>query len=98
MENEIQNLSAVWIVWKSIIGHSMRSSIESKEAKRTNNIKRSKTVLDTRKRAEVPVVILTGFLGAGKTTLLNYILREQREKKVAVIENEFGEVRTPRQI
>jgi len=41
---------------------------------------------------KTPVTILTGFLGAGKTTLLNYILQEQREKKIAVIENEFGEI------
>merc|ERR1719161_534109 len=41
---------------------------------------------------KIPVTILTGFLGAGKTTLLNYILTEQKEKKIAVIENEFGEV------
>ena len=36
--------------------------------------------------------MLTGFLGSGKTTLLNYILKEQQEHKIAVIENEFGEV------
>jgi len=41
---------------------------------------------------KLPVIILTGYLGAGKTTLLNYILTEQREKKLAVIENEIGEV------
>lgn len=41
---------------------------------------------------KLPVLVLTGYLGAGKTTLLNYILREQREKKLAVIENEVGEV------
>jgi len=41
---------------------------------------------------KTPVTILTGFLGAGKTTLLNYILQEQTEMKIAVIENEFGEI------
>jgi G3E family GTPase len=40
----------------------------------------------------VPVTILTGFLGSGKTTLLNRILKEEHGQKIAVIENEFGEV------
>src|SRR5207237_2059480 len=40
----------------------------------------------------VPVTILTGFLGSGKTTLLNRMLKEEHGRRIAVIENEFGEV------
>lgn len=39
-----------------------------------------------------PITIVTGFLGAGKTTLINHILKENHGKKIAVIENEYGEV------
>jgi G3E family GTPase len=41
---------------------------------------------------KIPVTILTGFLGSGKTTLLNRILSENHGKRIAVIENEFGEI------
>jgi len=46
----------------------------------------------------IPGTVLTGFLGSGKTTLLNRILSEQHGKRIAVIENEFGEVAVDHQL
>jgi G3E family GTPase len=43
-------------------------------------------------RLTTPVTILTGFLGSGKTTLVNRILQENHDARIAVIENEFGQV------
>ena len=42
--------------------------------------------------SRIPVTVLTGFLGAGKTTLLNRVLSENHGRRIAVIENEFGEI------
>ncbi len=42
--------------------------------------------------SRIPVTVLTGFLGSGKTTLLNRILTENHGQRIAVIENEFGEI------
>mmetsp|Transcript_54403 Transcript_54403/g.102023 ORF Transcript_54403/g.102023 Transcript_54403/m.102023 type:complete len:548 (-) Transcript_54403:416-2059(-) len=41
---------------------------------------------------KTPTSIITGFLGAGKTTLLNHILEHNHGRRIAIIENEFGEV------
>ncbi|MBM3464532.1 MAG: GTP-binding protein [Armatimonadetes bacterium] len=39
----------------------------------------------------IPVTVVTGFLGSGKTTLLNHLLRSRPDRRIAVIENDFGE-------
>ncbi len=44
------------------------------------------------KQEPIAVTILTGFLGAGKTTLLRHILNTAKDKQLALMINEFGEV------
>lgn len=41
---------------------------------------------------KISITILSGFLGSGKTSLLNHIIRSNTDRKIAVIENEFGEI------
>jgi len=40
----------------------------------------------------LPVTIISGFLGCGKTTLLNRLLATMSRSRVAVIENELGDI------
>ena len=55
--------------------------------------KKAETLWGYEGESETPVTIITGFLGSGKTTLLNYILSSpDHGLKIAVIENEFGEI------
>ena len=40
----------------------------------------------------VGITVLTGYLGSGKTTLMNHILKNNKNKKIALIVNDIGEV------
>ena len=39
-----------------------------------------------------PVTILGGYLGSGKTTLVNHMLRNNANKRIAILVNEFGDL------
>lgn len=61
-------------------GISSQQHIDNEAAKINNNL------------PPVPVTILTGFLGSGKSTLVRHILTSSsHQKRIAVIENEFGD-------
>ena len=42
--------------------------------------------------AKIPATIVTGFLGAGKTTLIRHVLETVRDRRLALVINEFGDV------
>jgi cobalamin biosynthesis protein CobW len=42
--------------------------------------------------AKIPVTVITGFLGSGKTTLIRHLLQNNRQRRIAVLVNEFGEL------
>lgn len=41
---------------------------------------------------KTPIVIITGYLGAGKTTLLRHIINSTKDRKIAILMNEFGDI------
>lgn len=42
--------------------------------------------------AQIPVVVLAGFLGSGKTTLLNHLLHRSGGSRIGAIVNDFGAI------
>ncbi len=40
----------------------------------------------------IPVTVVTGYLGAGKTTLVNHLLSCSKDRRLAVIVNEFSDI------
>jgi predicted AAA+ superfamily ATPase len=82
------------------LSYSCNVNITSKQASKqaTNQLLTNQAVMTDNNSSNnnsndlTPITVITGFLGAGKTTLVNYILKEQNEWKICVLENEFGEV------
>lgn len=47
---------------------------------------------DSSTPAPIPVTVLSGFLGSGKTTLMNHLLQHIDRSRVAIVENELGDI------
>jgi len=43
-------------------------------------------------KAKIPATIVTGFLGAGKTTLIRHLVETTKDRRLALVINEFGDV------
>lgn len=73
--------------------HSYDRRANSKSWRATLRQKReAERCQELKKKARLPVTVITGFLGSGKTTFVNHLLSARHGRKLAVIENEFGEV------
>jgi len=44
------------------------------------------------KSKAIPVTLVGGYLGSGKTTLINHLLSEQKNQRIAVLVNDFGDL------
>merc|ERR1719276_202685 len=55
--------------------------------------KRAAEQCERLRERRIKATILTGFLGSGKTTFLNFVLKSQKHgQRIAVVQNEFGNV------
>eukprot|EP00747_Dinoflagellata_sp_TGD_P083516 gnl/TRDRNA2_/TRDRNA2_162146_c0_seq1.p1 gnl/TRDRNA2_/TRDRNA2_162146_c0~~gnl/TRDRNA2_/TRDRNA2_162146_c0_seq1.p1 ORF type:complete len:633 (+),score=116.09 gnl/TRDRNA2_/TRDRNA2_162146_c0_seq1:21-1919(+) len=75
-----------------LAGYRPQVRVEAAMSRQASSVMAATDTIEAEQRPKVPVTVVTGFLGSGKTTLLNNILTKSHGKRIAVIENEFGEI------